>query len=282
MTTPQLETAASDPAAYERIAQAIAFLRQQHPQQPDLKTVAQHVQLSESHFQQLLTRWAGLSPKRFSQYLTPAYAKAQLAATAGLSSPERLPALVVNLAAMSPGESKAGGAGWQIRYGTSETPFGRCLVAATARGICNLSFLDPAEQPEPALRERWPHATLERDRQLAAAIGDRLFAPLATGRAPLTLHVKGTNFQVQVWRALLSLPFAGLTTYRRLATTLGRPNAARAVGNAVGRNPVGYLIPCHRVIRESGALGGYRWGLDRKAAMLGWEASQQQNATGEA
>lgn len=283
-----LETITYNHETYERIAKAIAFMRQNHLQQPDLETVAQHVHLSEYHFQRLFTRWAGISPKRFLQYLTVEYAKSKIAETknllaltvdVGLSSPGRLHDLFVKLEAMSPGEFKAGGAGLHIWYGVHETPFGNCLIATTARGICNVQFLDKTSQEtaEYTLRAEWKNAEITCDRQLTKEIIDRIFHPVTNNSSPLVVHVKGTNFQIQVWRALLRVPFGGITTYQGLAAAISRPTAARAVGNAVGRNPVAYLIPCHRVIRESSEMGGYRWGLERKTVLLGWEASQNQN-----
>ena len=279
-----MEATPSDVETYERIAKAIAFMRQNYVNQPDLATVAQHVHLSEYHFQRLFTKWAGISPKRFLQYLTVEYAKSKIAETKslldlsadlGLSSPGRLQDLFVTLEAMSPGEFKAGGAGLQIGYGIHNTLFGDCLIATTTRGICNLHFLHPADRDtaEHLLRLEWPHADLVPDQTTTQEICDRIFDPAMADGKPLVLLVKGTNFQIQVWRALLNIPFGGMTTYHGLANAIGRPTAARAIGNAVGRNPIAYLIPCHRVIRESGELGGFRWGLERKTALLGWEAS---------
>jgi AraC family transcriptional regulator of adaptative response/methylated-DNA-[protein]-cysteine methyltransferase len=180
-----------------------------------------------------------------------------------------------NLEAMSPGAFKTGGNGLQIWYGIHSTPFGECLIAATPRGICQLHFLDVSEQDAAvqALCLEWPRADVRQEQQMTQEICDRIFAPDAAKTQPLVLWVKGTNFQIQVWRALLKIPFGETTTYQKLAVAIGRPTAGRAVGNAVGRNPVGYLIPCHRVIRESGELGGFRWGLERKTALLSWEAS---------
>lgn len=283
-----VEDSTYDRETYERIAKAIAFMRQNYLDQPDLATIAQHVHLSEYHFQRLFTRWAGISPKRFLQYLTVEYAKSKIAETAnlleltgevGLSSPGRLHDLFVKLEAMSPGEFKAGGTGLQIVYGIHLTPFGECLIATTPRGICNLHFLDTTskDEIEQAFRLEWANADIKQDQRVTQEICDRIFEPVAANNEPLVLYVKGTNFQIQVWRALLSVPFAGITTYQGLATVMGRPTAARAVGNAVGNNPVGYLIPCHRVIRESGEFGGFRWGLERKAVLLGWEASRGQD-----
>ena len=287
---PSSETVIHTSETYQRIARAIAFIRQHHLEQPSLATVAHHVNLSEYHFQRLFTQWAGISPKRFSQYLTLDYAKSKITATnnlielaleSGLSSTGRLHDLFVTLEAMSPGEYKAAGAGLKIRYGLHESTFGTCLIAMTERGICNLLFLDTENQPlaEKRLHEEWPNATVVYDQQATGAIHSHIFDP--SKKSPLKLHIKGTNFQIQVWRALLNIPFGGLTTYQGLAQAIGKPTAARAIGNALGRNPVGYLIPCHRVIRGSGEIGGYRWGLDRKTALLGWEAGQSEGPTGE-
>ncbi|MEG4442669.1 methylated-DNA--[protein]-cysteine S-methyltransferase [Microcoleus sp. AT9_B5] len=270
---------------YHRIARAIAFMRQHHLNQPNLATVAQHIGLSEYHFQRLFTQWAGISPKRFLQYLTVEYAKSKITQTKSLldltldvrlSSPGRLHDLFVNLEAMSPGEFKAGGAGLQIRYGIHDTPFGTSLIATTARGICNLYFLDTTDEQTAAQRLRltWKNAEIIRDEQATQSLRDLIFnSENLSEQKPLTLLVKGTNFQIQVWRALLQLPFGAIATYQTIAQMVARPTAARAVGNAIGKNPIGYLIPCHRVIRESGELGGYGWGVERKTVMLGWEAS---------
>jgi AraC family transcriptional regulator, regulatory protein of adaptative response / methylated-DNA-[protein]-cysteine methyltransferase len=262
---------------YNRVARAIAFIQQNHLVQPNLTTVAQHIGLSDSHFQRLFTQWAGISPKRFLQYLNIEYAKSKISQSKslldltldlGLSSSGRLHDLFVNLEAMSPGEFKTAGAGLQIRYGIHDTPFGKALIATTLRGICHLQF----DEDEQALRSEWANAEIILDPQTTQPLCDLIFNP-GTHNERLTVWVKGTNFQVQVWRALLTIPFGEMTTYQRLAEQIGRPTAARAVGNAVGKNFIGYLIPCHRVIRESGELGGYRWGVERKTAILGWEAS---------
>lgn len=280
---PSPATIASDGEIYGRIAKAIAFIRQHHRKQPNLSTVAQHVNLSEYHFQRLFIKWAGISLKRFLQYLTLEYAKLRIAETqslleltaeSGLSSPGRLHDLFVTLEAMSPSEYRAGGTELQIRYGVHETPFGHCLIALTTRGVCNVHFVDNANE-KTALQQLqldWPSAKMTPDPAATGEVCDRIFN--TPHSSPLTLHIKGTNFQIQVWQALLRIPFGGLTTYQGLATSIGKPTAARAIGNAVGRNPVAYLIPCHRIIRGSGEMGGYRWGCDRKAAILGWEASQ--------
>ncbi|MEG3860726.1 methylated-DNA--[protein]-cysteine S-methyltransferase [Microcoleus sp. herbarium12] len=275
-----------DKEDYHRIAGAIAFMHQNHLDQPDLVTVAQHIGLSEYHFQRMFTQWAGISPKRFLQYLTVEYAKSKIAETKslldltsdiGLSSPGRLHDLFVNLEAMSPGEFKTGGSGLQIVYGIHDTPFGKALIATTSRGICNLRFLDGIDEQnaEQMLRNLWSNAEVIGDRQITQPLCDTIFDRATFSQRPIALLVKGTNFQVQVWRALLRVPFAGITTYQTIAETIGNPTAARAVGNAVGNNPIAYLIPCHRVIRASGELGGYRWGLERKTAILSWEASRE-------
>lgn len=280
-----LETIASVVDTYDRISDAITFIRQHHLEQPSLSTIAKHVNLSDYHFQRLFTQWAGISPKRFLQYLTLDYAKSRinqsqnllaLTAESGLSSPGRLHDLFVTLEAMSPGEYRAGGAGLNIRYGIHETPFGYCLIALTPRGICNIHFLQSADKKTPLqqLQTDWHQAKITRDQAATDKVCHQIFS--ASPSSPFTLHLKGTNFQIQVWQALLRIPFGELTTYQALATAIGKPTAARAIGNAVGRNPVAYLIPCHRVIRGSGEMGGYRWGCDRKAAMLGWEASQME------
>ncbi len=178
---------------------------------------------------------------------------------------------------MSPGEFKTGGSGLQIRYGIHDTTFGKALIATTARGVCNIHFLDTTDEQaaEQMLHLEWLNAKIIPDRQATQPLHDLIFSSATNGhQKPLTLLVKGTNFQIQVWRALLKIPFGGITTYQNVANSIGRPTATRAVGNAVGKNPISYLIPCHRVIRESGELGGYRWGLERKTVILGWEASR--------
>jgi AraC family transcriptional regulator of adaptative response/methylated-DNA-[protein]-cysteine methyltransferase len=273
----------TDYETYERIAQAILLLRQHSQRQPSLAEVARQVHLSESHLQRLFTQWTGISPKRFLQSLTVEDAKARIGQTTslpdlsglvGLSGSGRLHDLLVTLEAFSPGEYKTGGQGVVIRYGIHETGFGPVLIGITDRGICHLSFLTSTEtQPVwETLNQTWPEAELQPDASATAVYRQAIFTPLAERPQPLAVIVKGTNFQMQVWRVLLSIPPGGLTTYQTIAAAIGRPTAARAVGNAVGKNPVAYLIPCHRVIRASGALGGYRWGLARKSAILAWEA----------
>lgn len=272
---------------YDRIARAIEFLRANTARQPDLAAAARHVHLSEYHFQRLFTRWAGVSPKRFLQYLTVHQAKARIVRSrvtdilddTGLSGTGRLHDLFTAVEAVSPGEYRRGGAGLTIMFGVHDTPFGDCVIGTTARGVCCMQFSERPQQAAAILRANWPEAILVRDDMTIRDVALRIFGPFAAGnQAPLALLVKGTNFQIQVWRALLAIPPGRVTTYSALGTEIGHPNAARAIGNAVAANPIAWLIPCHRVIRESGEFGHYRWGEARKAAMLGWEAAHRETA----
>jgi len=269
---------------YARIARAITWLHEHADSRPDLERIARAAGLSEHHFQRLFTRWAGVSPKRFLQFLTVENARERLTETrntldlagaVGLSGGSRLHDLFVTMEAMSPGEAKHGGAGLDIRWGVHATRFGDALIAVTARGICSLQFVDAAGDCRSILSAAWPRACLLHEPHTTASMAQRIFEPLAhTTRQPLALLVKGTNFQIQVWRALLTLPEGTVTTYGDLARAMNQPDAARAVGTAIGKNAIAWLIPCHRVIRASGVLTGYRWGRARKAAMLGWEAAR--------
>jgi len=270
---------------YQRIARVIRYLDLHHTEQPDLATLAAAAGLSPFHFHRLFVAWAGITPKDFLQCLTLTHAKALLrqgenvleaALRTGLSGPGRLHDLCVTLAAASPGELKTGGRGWTIAYGFAASPFGLCLVGESPRGLCLLSFVEAADEEaaRSRLRADWPRARLQRDDRGAAMFARRVFSsadgiPPAT---PLRAYVRGTPFQVRVWQALLQIKPGMLVSYGRLAKAVGRPGGARAVGTAVGRNPLAYLIPCHRVIRETGALGGYHWGPERKRAMLVWES----------
>ncbi len=269
---------------YDRIAEAIGYLETHFQDQPDLATVAAHVGLSEYHFQRLFRRWAGISPKRFLQFLTAEHAQQLLRESrntldashaVGLSGTSRLHDLTVNVYAMTPGEIQAEGAGLTIRYGIPATPFGDCLVATTPRGVCWLTFVEDGERDSAVaqLRDAWPEATILSDPTATAPIAERIFAREGSDQ-PLTLLLSGTNFQIRVWEALLRVPLGRVTSYGDLAHAIGSPKAARAVGSAVGQNHLAYLIPCHRVIRQSGAFGNYRWGATRKKAMLGWEMAQ--------
>lgn len=265
---------------YDRIAKVIRYIEEHREEQPDLDTLASEVGLSPSHFHRLFARWAGITPKDFLQSLTLEHARRLLQEGAsvldasygsGLSGPGRLHDLCVNLEAASPGEIKSGGAGWEIRVGTAESPFGECLIAESPRGICHLSFGSDFQR----LEKDWPKAELVRDGKRAGELASRIFRIDSCLTGPLKAYVKGTAFQVKVWRALLEIPEGALTSYGRLAQRIGEPKASRAVGTAVGNNPIGYLIPCHRVIRETGAVGGYAWGIERKKAVQAWELSER-------
>lgn len=274
------------PADYRRVETAIRFLEENFRRQPSLGELARMVGLSEYHFHRLFTRWAGISPKRFLQFLTAEHARTLLrdsatvldaAHEAGLSGPGRLYDLIVNVYAVTPGELKEEGAGLVIRYGVQSTPFGDCFLATTEKGVCSLSFL-PGHAPAGALgtlREQWRLAKLVEDRKGTKAIADRIFAPPGRRDAsPMNAVVKGTNFQVRVWEALVRIPPGCVASYEEIAVRVGAPRAVRAVGNAVAGNPVAYLIPCHRVIRKSGAFGKYQSGQARKKAILAWEAAK--------
>lgn len=284
---------------YTRVERAIRFLDTHAEQQPSLSTVAEAAGLSPYHFQRVFTRWAGLSPKRFLQVLTLNRAKRVLAEPqgsvldaaleAGLSGPSRLHDLFVTVDAVTPGEWKRQGDGVRIAYGFHDTPFGTALASATERGLCGLSFLDDALSAGSrgaALEElagRWPKARLAEDESATAPYVARIFAPdggaLDNGEsAPLPIVLKGTPFQIQVWKALLRVAPGDCASYGEIASAIGRPRAVRAVGTALGENPIAFLIPCHRVIRSTGAIGEYRWGVHRKHAMLVWEAGQVRSA----
>ena len=273
---------------YARIEAAILYLEEHFRDQPSLDDVAREVGLSPHHFQRLFRRWAGISPKRFGQFLTLDYAKAQLEAStsvldaafdAGLSGPSRLHDLFVTYEAMSPGAFKQGGDGVDVAYGVHPSPFGPCFVGQTERGICALGFADDHRSDAQAVRaefvRRWPAARFREDQAATEAIVARIFdGGRATGAEPLRLAVCGTNFQLKVWEALLRIPPGRITSYQALAKALGLPRSARAVGGAVAANPISYLIPCHRVIRRSGRISNYEWGRSRKRVMLGWEAAR--------
>jgi len=276
-----LETQQRD---YLRIANAIAYLRRHYRQQPTLAEIAASSDLSEAHFQRLFSRWAGISPKRFVQFLTVEYAKRQmseqqdlfgLSLDAGLSGPGRLHDLFVNMEAMSPGEYKWHAAGLTLGWAIVPTPFGSALLAFSQRGICHLSFLASPAHAEDTLRAQWPGARLQQQQGPGMALAQEIFVATRHDQ-PVATWVVGTNFQVQVWRALLAIPSGGLRSYQQVAAELGRPRAARSVGSAIARNPIGYLVPCHRVLRRSGEIGAYHWGSERKAAMVAWEAAHRQ------
>ena len=265
----------------ERIAQAIRYLSENAHEQPSLERVAACVGLSRFHFQRLFKQLVGVSPKQFLQALNANHARRLLAESAsvldtaleiGLSGPSRLHDLMVSLEAMTPGEVKTGGGFLSIRVGFVATPFGRCLVARTERGICRLAFLESEADETDVLADlqhEWPNARLVRD----DSVGDEVAKAVFSGDRfkPVVLHVRGSNFQIQVWRAILAIPSGRVSAYGRIARQVRQPNAARAVGEALANNPVAVLIPCHRVIRETGVVGEYRWGASRKRALLAWE-----------
>jgi AraC family transcriptional regulator, regulatory protein of adaptative response / methylated-DNA-[protein]-cysteine methyltransferase len=274
---------------YQRIAKAIEFLSQHVEQQPTLEKVATHVHLSAFHFQRLFCQWAGISPKRFLQIMTLENAKALVGAHSslletsghlGLSSASRLYDHFVALEAVTPGEFKSGGHGLNIEYGLHLTPFGELLVAITQRGICRAAFTETEGRDAEIqqLHTQWPHAVIVENDTHTSDIAQSV-ASLSSGKNPdrkLSLHVNGTNFQVAVWRALLNTGSGDTLTYTDIAETISKPQSVRAVANAVAANPVALLIPCHRVIRKSGALGGYRWGEQRKQVIRFYEQLKQQ------
>ena len=267
---------------YEVAAAAIDYIHANYREQPTLAAIADSVALSPYHFQRLFRRWAGISPKRFVQYLTADYARSCLAGSrsvldaaleAGLSGSGRLHDLTVNLHAATPGEIKTGGAGLTIRAGFHRSPFGDVLVGLTSRGICHLRFVtDDRDAALAELEDEWPGANIVRD---TAGTRDAATTAFGAGGHSLDLYVKGTNFQVKVWEALIAIPPGDVLAYGDVARAIGQQNASRAVGTAIGSNPIAWIIPCHRVIRASGDIGGYRWSPERKRAMLAWEAAQR-------
>jgi AraC family transcriptional regulator, regulatory protein of adaptative response / methylated-DNA-[protein]-cysteine methyltransferase len=267
---------------YRLIEQAIHFIEANACRQPELEEIAAAVGLSESHFQRKFTRWAGISPKRFLQFLTKENAKALLAQSenllntthqVGLSSLGRLHDLFITSEGVTPGEYKSRGEGLVIRYAIHPTPFGRCLVATTERGICQLGFVQTSEGDAiDQLVADWSRAEMVEDHQATSPLIEPIFDLSQRGKESLRLHLRGTNFQIKVWEALLTIPAGAVSTYEHIATQIGKPYAFRAVGTAVGHNPVAVLIPCHRVLRKDGGFGNYRYGSARKKALLGWEA----------
>ena len=269
---------------YERIAAAIRFIKENRQEQPRLETIAGHVHMSPAHFQRMFQEWAGISPKNFLQYLNVEYAKRILKQThaslfdtaceVGLSGTGRLHDLFVNIEGMTPGEYKNGGQALRINYSFAETPFGQVMVASTDKGICHLAFVDEGEEEAlGSLKQLFPNAAYtqcpDRKQEDALSVFNRDWSK----PDEIKLHLKGTSFQLKVWETLLKIPAGGLTTYAHLATKSGHEGACRAVGTAIGRNPVAFLIPCHRVIKATGDIGNYHWGEVRKEAIIGWEAA---------
>jgi AraC family transcriptional regulator of adaptative response/methylated-DNA-[protein]-cysteine methyltransferase len=274
---------------YARMAKAIAYLAARWESHPSLEQTARVAGLSPWPFQKAFRRWVGVSPKQFQGALSLDYARAHLAAGApvleaalatGLSGPSRLHDLAINFDAVTPGEIRTGGDGIILRTGTAATPFGRIFVAASERGITRLAFITKTERDKKAAlrteQTAWPHACFKDDDKIARDVARQLFAPKTkNGGAPLQLAPKGTNFQIKVWQALMAISPGAVVSYRHIAKAIGSPQAARAVGSACAANPIAVLIPCHRVLRETGALGGYAFGLDRKRTLIAWEGAHK-------
>ena len=267
---------------YETIARALQYIHDNAGQQPSLDDIAASVNMSPFHFQRLFTEWAGISPKKFLQYLTLNYAKKCLkenrslfdtAHQSGLSGTGRLHDLFINLEGMTPGEYKNGGENLTIFYSVHSSPYGKFVVASTEKAICNLFFIDENEDATASLKAEWPSAKLIEKVTVEHRKVEAFFMHEKPD-APISLRLKGTPFQIKVWQALLQIPEGALTSYGVIATHLDAPNSQRAIGTAIGKNPVGFLIPCHRVIRSMGETGGYRWNPIRKQAIIGWEAAR--------
>lgn len=268
---------------YSRIAEAIGYIQENFKTQPGLEEVAEKINVSPFHFQRLFTDWAGVSPKKFLQYTTIEYAKKMLkengatlfetAFETGLSGTGRLHDLFINIEGMTPGEYKNGGENLAINYSFAESPFGNILVASTPKGICHIAFADDEEKALNALREKFPNAAYKQMVDLSQQNALYIFTHDWNKLNQIKLHLRGTEFQLKVWETLLKIPIGQLTTYGNIAKQIHQPNASRAVGTAIGDNPVAFLIPCHRIIQSTGAFGGYHWGTIRKTAMIGWEAA---------
>jgi len=283
---PELAPLQGAAADYAIVQRAIAFITQHWREQPEIEAIAGAVGVTDSELHHLFRRWAGLTPKAFLQALTLDHARKLLRNSAsvldasyevGLSGPGRLHDLFVTHEAMSPGEWKSGGEGLTIRYGFHPSPFGLALVMATDRGLAGLAFGDAGEDKKAMadMTSRWPKATYVEDREGTGAIAQRIFDPKQwRAERPLRVILIGTDFQVRIWETLLSIPMGRAVTYSDIATKIRNPAACRAVGAAVGRNPISFVVPCHRVVGKSGALTGYHWGITRKRAMLGWEAGR--------
>jgi AraC family transcriptional regulator, regulatory protein of adaptative response / methylated-DNA-[protein]-cysteine methyltransferase len=270
---------------YDQMARAIEYLYQHFREQPSLEEAAAQVNMSVFHFQRTFTEWAGISPKRFLQFLTTGYLKEHLvdfenlpdaADAAGLSSQSRVYDLFVNLEAVTPQEYKEKGAGLLIDYGFHTTPFGECIIGVTERGVCYLSFVQPNQKKQAVqeLQQAWEYASLQQNQQQTSRVASLVFNKPAIPAQKLNVLVKGTNFQVKVWNALLQIPPGSVTTYQSIAQHIAQPNALQAVGSAIGANSIAYLIPCHRVIRKNLVLADYRWGTERKKVILGWEMAK--------
>jgi AraC family transcriptional regulator of adaptative response/methylated-DNA-[protein]-cysteine methyltransferase len=272
---------------YDRIAEAINYIKLNFKNQPNLDDVAEKVHLSPFHFQRLFTDWAGISPKKFLQYLSLDYAKnllkdkqATLFDTAfetGLSGTGRLHDLFINIEGMTPAEYKNGGKELDINYSFAESPFGNIIVASTPKGICYMAFADDREDAFSKLHEQFPNASYTQVVDVAQQDALHIFKKDWSELSKIKLHLKGTSFQLKVWETLLKIPMGDLSTYSDISKQIHQPNASRAVGSAIGANPVAFLIPCHRVIKSTGESGGYHWGPTRKSAIIGWEAALVNN-----
>ncbi|MEJ1241287.1 methylated-DNA--[protein]-cysteine S-methyltransferase [Chryseolinea sp. T2] len=278
-----LVTAKEPDINYVRIERAIQYLEEHFRRQPSLDEVAEHVHLSPFHFQRMFSSWAGVTPKRFLQFLTIDFLKDKLASSksileatelAGLSSQSRVYDLFTTLEGVTPQEYRMRGQGIQVSYGIHATPFGMALLGTTERGICWISFITSDEDPKHSIEQmkgHWHNALFREDTFITASLIDRIFYGSQKEAGPLHLFVKGTTFQLKVWEALLRIPMGSVTTYQGVAEAIGQPRAVQAVGSAVGANQLAYLIPCHRVIRKDGVLAEYRWSPARKKGILGWE-----------
>lgn len=272
---------------YNRIAEAIGYIKLHFKEQPDLDSVAEKVHLSPYHFQRMFTDWAGVSPKKFLQYISVEHAKKILkepgstlfdaAFETGLSGTGRLHDLFIKIEGMTPGEYKNGGELLSINYSFAESPFGHILVASTAKGICYMAFAEEEAKAFAALLHHFPNAHFRQMVDLIQQNALYIFTHDWSKLNKIKLHLKGTDFQLKVWETLLKIPMGQLTTYGQIAVQINNPNASRAVGTAIGSNPVAYLIPCHRVIQSTGIFGGYMWGNTRKTAIIGWEAAKTGN-----
>lgn len=266
---------------YSRITTAIEYIRANFKAQPSLDEIAKQVHLSPFHFQRLFSEWAGTTPKKFLQYISIEHAKTLLkdhqatlfdtAIDTGLSGTGRLHDLFVNIEAMTPAEYKNGGKSLSINYSFSGSPFGGLIVASTPKGVCYMAFDDDATNAVNVLKEKFPNATFQHKTDAAQQSALLIFRNDWAKLPDIKLHLKGTDFQVKVWESLLKIPMGQLTTYGSIAQQIGNANASRAVGTAIGSNPVAFLIPCHRVIQASGRISGYMWGTARKTAIIGWE-----------
>lgn len=277
------EKTTPESAIYQAMETALYTLAEQHERPPSLKELAESCDISEFHFQKLFTRWVGISPKRFSQYLSKEYIKSLLNAgmkpldacyQAGLSGPGRMHELFINTEAMSPAQYKNLGKGLTIRYGLHDSPFGKYLIAVTGKGICQMNFIsDNQQQVLEELHDNWSLASLTQDNASSQPFHDRIFGTASGHNDPLTLILKGTNFQIQVWQALLKIPFGNITSYEDIAALSGKPAATRACASAIARNNIAWLVPCHRVVRKIGESGQYRWGANRKKLILAYEGA---------